>query len=102
MCCVFVSPNCSFSCLDITLSNSIFSFSYHSKLIFTPELPIERGNLYLDSIAYSLNAILERLEARRDLGMTVESMIAQLGPKAVLHNLKFAMLFTERFSTRYD
>jgi hypothetical protein len=34
--------------------------------------------------------------------MTVERMIAQLGPKAVLHNLQFAVLFADRFSTDYD
>ena len=45
---------------------------------------------------------LERLEAKRDLGMIVERLAVSLGPRAVLHNLHYAKSFAERFVKDYN
>ena len=60
-------------------------FSYHTKVIFCPERVIEQ----------------ERLEANRDLKMTVERLAVTHGPKAVLHNLSFAKKFAEEFNANH-
>ena len=49
----------------------------------------------------NFSLFLERLEANRDLKMTVERLAMTHGPDAVLHNLKFCKLFVERFSEEY-
>ena len=59
--------------------------SYHTKVIFCPERVIEQ----------------ERLEANRDLKMTVERLAVTHGPKAVLHNLSFAKKFAEEFNANH-
>ena len=60
----------------------VLSFpSYHTKVIFCPEREIEK----------------ERLEANRDLKMTVERLAMTHGPRAVLHNLSFAKPLAEEF-----
>ena len=56
-------------------------FSYHTKVTFCPERAIEK----------------ERLEAKRDLKMTVERLAITYGPKSVLHNLSFAKKFAKAF-----
>lgn len=46
----------------------------------------------------------ERLEANRDLKMTVERLAVTHGPRAVLHNLHYAKLFAtsrEAFGKRH-
>lgn len=44
---------------------------------------------------------VERLEANRDLKMTVERLAVTHGPDAVLHNLKFCKVFTNTFDNDY-
>ena len=60
-------------------------FSYHTKVIFCPERAIEQ----------------ERLEANRDLKMTVERLAVTHGPQAVLHHLSFAKKFAEEFNANH-
>ena len=61
-----------------------FSFSYHTKVIFCPERAIEQ----------------ERLDANRDMKMTVERLAVTHGPRAVLHNLRYAKQFANELSNK--
>ena len=55
-------------------------------MIFCPERAIEK----------------ERLEGKRDMKMTVERLAVTHGPRAVLHNLRYAKLFADEFNLRHD
>ena len=44
----------------------------------------------------------ERLDANRDLKMTVERLAVTHGPDAVLHNLMYCKLFVPNFDEVYD
>jgi hypothetical protein len=61
-----------------------FSFSYHTKVTFCPERAIEQ----------------ERLDANRDMKMTVERLAVTHGPRAVLHNLRYAKLFAKELTNK--
>ena len=64
-----------------TCKTADFDQNYHTKMIFTPEEPVEQ----------------ERLDSKRDLKFTVERLCHTTAPKAVLHNLQFCKLFADTF-----
>ena len=67
------------------LVNCYKSLSYHTKVTFCPERVIEKA----------------RLDANRDLRMTVERLAVNQGPQAVLHNLRYSKLFAEEFQQHH-
>ena len=64
-----------------TCKVAAFGKDHHTKMIFTPEEPIEQ----------------ERLDSKRDLKVTVERLSHTVAPSAVLHNLQFCKLFADNF-----
>ena len=64
-----------------TCKVAAFDQNHHTKMIFTPEEPVEQ----------------ERLDSKRDLKVTVERLSYTVAPKAVLHNLQYCELYAKSF-----
>ena len=64
-----------------TCKVAAFDQNHHTKMIFTPEEPVDQ----------------DRLDSKRDLKVTVERLAFTVAPKAVLHNLHYCDLYAKSF-----